>query len=93
MDDYKVKGVGKSASSAGESVQQEIKTLSFNEVDPQRTVEQGGKVSSRQDVFVTPPGQKTGSRVDTPVFDLGDLDKGDTIEGPALIIDATQTIS
>lgn len=29
---------------------------------------------------------------DTPVFLLGDLDTGDAVEGPAMIIDDTQTI-
>lgn len=52
----------------------------------------GGKVTSRQEVYVCAPGQTYGERVQTPVFELDHLDQGDIIQGPALIIDATQTI-
>lgn len=49
-------------------------------------------MSSRQEVYVSPPGSGRGERVDTPVYELGHLDVGDVVPGPALIIDATQTI-
>jgi 5-oxoprolinase (ATP-hydrolysing) len=31
-------------------------------------------------------------RIDTPVFELGKLEVGDVVNGPAMIIDDTQTI-
>lgn len=53
----------------------------------------------------TPPSQKqkhtttnsvyfeeAGGRVDAPVYKLEDLEVGDKVPGPAIIIDATQTI-
>jgi 5-oxoprolinase (ATP-hydrolysing) len=84
-----VKGTGKSASSAGPSVFEEMKTLNTANVD---TARGSKKVSSFQEVYVCPPGQTYGERVQTPVFVLDQLDRGDVIAGPALIIDATQTI-
>jgi 5-oxoprolinase (ATP-hydrolysing) len=61
-------------------------------VDSCQLVEHGGKVGSRQSVFVSPPGAMSGTRIDTPVYELERLRTGDVVEGPALIIDATQTI-
>jgi hypothetical protein len=87
-----VKGVGKTFSPPGDSVFDEIKTLKTSPVDAITETSKGGKVSSRQEVYVSPPGTGKGSRVDTPVFQLEHLDIGDEVAGPALIIDATQTI-
>jgi len=86
-----VKGVGKSASSAGPSVFEELKTL--NTINVQTVLrDEGGKVTNFQDVYVCAPGQSYGERISTPVFVLDRLDRGDIVSGPALIIDATQTI-
>jgi 5-oxoprolinase (ATP-hydrolysing) len=82
-----VKGVGKSASSAGDSVFDELKFLKITTVDIA-----GSKVNSKQEVYVCPPDQTYGERVDIPVFELDKLERGDMVVGPALIIDATQTI-
>lgn len=92
VDDVKVKGVGKTFESEDESVFEEIKRLETRPVDVVTSTSEGGKVSSRQEVFVSPPGESKGQRVDTPVFELGHLDIGDIVTGPALVIDATQTI-
>lgn len=90
--DIQVKGVGKSASSAGTSVFEELKTLQTTPVDQSRDTASGGKVTSTQEVYVCPPGQTYGERVNVPVFELEKLDCGDVVTGPALVIDATQTI-
>ena len=87
-----VKGVGKTFSPPGDSVFDEIKTLKTTPVDAITETSKGGTVSSRQEVYVSPPGTGKGSRIDTPVFQLEHLDIGDEVAGPALIIDATQTI-
>lgn len=36
--------------------------------------------------------EEAGGRVDAPVYKLEDLQMGDKVPGPAIIIDATQTI-
>lgn len=87
MDDIKVKGVGKAWSEIGRSVFEEIKTL-----PTQKVARDSSKVSSTQQVYVSAPGQAKGERVETPVLVLQDLDAGDVVQGPALVIDATQTI-
>jgi 5-oxoprolinase (ATP-hydrolysing) len=50
------------------------------------------KIDSRQSVYVSKPGSTKGSRQDVPVYLLDKLDVGDVLQGPALIIDATQTV-
>ena len=85
VDDIKVKGIGKTFDNLGESVFAEFKRLRPATVSP-------AKVDSRQSVFVSPPGASKGQRMDVPVYELGSLDVGDVIDGPALIIDATQTV-
>lgn len=91
-NDGQVKGVGKTFEADSDSVFDEIKTLQTRPVDSTTPTSSGGKVSSRQEVFVSPPGSTKGHRADTPVYELGHLDFGDVVPGPALIIDATQTI-
>ena len=85
IDDIKVKGIGKTFDSLGESVFAEFKKLQPRRVDE-------SKIDSRQSVFVSPPGATKGRREEVPVYELGSLDVGDAVEGPALIIDATQTV-
>lgn len=91
IDDAKVKGVGKAYSDIGKSVFEEVKTLATERADL-RAYDEGGQVSSHQEVYVSAPGQTRGERVQTPVFELGHLRVGNVLEGPALVIDATQTI-
>jgi 5-oxoprolinase (ATP-hydrolysing) len=69
---------------------EEAAELPINEVDTSSEV--GRVVSGYQEVFVSPAGKTSGSRVQTPVVELDRLAPGDVVEGPALIIDATQTI-
>lgn len=87
MDDIKVKGIGKAWSDMGRSVFDEIKSLETTTLQ-----KDSSKISSFQQVYVSPPGQTKGERVETPVLVLQDLDAGDVVQGPALVIDATQTI-
>jgi 5-oxoprolinase (ATP-hydrolysing) len=82
-----VKGAGKAATPTSVSVFQELRSLKTANVDAA-----GDKVASRQEVYVCPPGKTYGDRVDVPVFELEKLACGDIVAGPALIIDATQTI-
>jgi 5-oxoprolinase (ATP-hydrolysing) len=85
IDDIKVKGIGKTFDDLGESVFSEFKRLEPRQVTSDR-------VDSRQSVFVSPPGASKGSRMDVAVYELGSLEVGDAVDGPALIIDATQTV-
>jgi 5-oxoprolinase (ATP-hydrolysing) len=85
IDDIKVKGIGKTFDSLGESVFAEFKKIQPRPVDR-------SKIDSRQSVFVSPPGVSKGRREQVPVYELGSLDVGDAVDGPALIIDATQTV-
>lgn len=49
----------------------------------------GGKISFHTSVYFAPPARRV---EETPVWPLADLDVGETLEGPAMIIDDTQTI-
>ncbi|KZS88537.1 hypothetical protein SISNIDRAFT_475968 [Sistotremastrum niveocremeum HHB9708] len=81
IDDVKVRGIGKTFDTLGESVFTEIDKLQIRSVDP------ATKRDSTHSVYFE------GGRVDdTPVYLLEKLDVGDEITGPAMIIDDTQTI-
>jgi 5-oxoprolinase (ATP-hydrolysing) len=54
----------------------------------QRPIDRIEKADSTYSVYF----DKVGRVTDTPVFRLDKLDVGDTVEGPAMIIDETQTI-
>lgn len=73
----------------GESVFSEHARLETKRVDSSPGAPQ---VDSHQSVFVSPPGSTKGKREDVAVFKLGSLNVGDVVQGPALIIDETQTI-
>ncbi|KAF9782495.1 5-oxoprolinase [Thelephora terrestris] len=81
VDDVKVRGIGKTFDSMGESVYAELETLK------QRPVLKD-KIDSRHSVYFGGLGRVD----DTPVYLLDKLEIGDTIEGPGVVIDATQTI-
>jgi len=81
VDDIKVRGIGKTFDSLGESVFSEVSKLE------QRAVDQK-KADTTWSVYF----DRVGRVKDTPVYLLPDLAVGDTIEGPAMIIDNTQTI-
>ncbi|GAA6037141.1 hypothetical protein JCM8097_008756 [Rhodosporidiobolus ruineniae] len=80
VDDVRVRGVGKSFDSLGKSVFQEANELDF------RPLEQAAGGETASTYF-----EETG-RVDVPVHMLEKLSAGDLVEGPALILDGTQTI-
>lgn len=89
VSQFQVKGVGKTFDDLGESVFAEFARLDMRKVD--RTPG-SSKVDSVQSVYVSAPGSTRGSREDVPVFELDSLEVGDVVEGPALIIDETQTV-
>ncbi|PPQ65042.1 hypothetical protein CVT26_015738 [Gymnopilus dilepis] len=82
VDDIKVRGIGKTFDTLGESVYAEVARLQTQKVDHE------AKVETRYSVYF----DKVGRVDDTPVFLLDKLEVGDVVEGPAMIIDDTQTI-
>ncbi|GAA5830228.1 hypothetical protein JCM11251_001276 [Rhodosporidiobolus azoricus] len=82
VDDVRVRGVGKSFDSLGKSVFEEVKELDFKPVR-----RDGGKCEEKASVYF----EETG-RVDAPVYLLEKIEAGDLVQGPALILDGTQTI-
>ncbi|KAI0086806.1 5-oxoprolinase [Irpex rosettiformis] len=81
VDDIKVRGIGKTFDTLGESVFEEVAKLNVKAVDPR-------KVETTYSVYFDGVGRVN----DTPVFLLPSLETGDKLEGPAMIIDNTQTI-
>ena len=79
VDDVRVRGIGKSFRHKEETVDQQLKTIKRQEV-----VER--KKHGNQQVYFE------GGRKDTPIYKLEDLDVGDSIQGPAMLADGTQTI-
>ncbi|KAL0569343.1 hypothetical protein V5O48_012625 [Marasmius crinis-equi] len=85
VDDIKVRGIGKTFDTLGESVYSEMARLrSNNSIKPVSS----DKVDSRHSVYFDSVGRVN----DTPVYLLDKLDIGDEVEGPAIVIDDTQTI-
>ncbi|KAH9960659.1 5-oxoprolinase [Russula dissimulans] len=81
VDDIKVRGIGSSADKSDLSV--------FGELDELRArVLTAESAASRHSVYF----DKIGRVEDTPVFELENLAVGDTVDGPAVVIDDTQTI-
>ncbi|EPQ53045.1 hypothetical protein GLOTRDRAFT_79063 [Gloeophyllum trabeum ATCC 11539] len=81
VDDVKVRGIGKTFDTLGESVHVEVKKIEKRPVDRFKA---DGTYSTYFDGI--------GRVEDTPVFRLESLQTGDVVEGPAMIIDDTQTI-
>ncbi|KAI0740152.1 5-oxoprolinase [Earliella scabrosa] len=81
VDDVKVRGIGKTFDTLGESVYKEVEKLETRPVDK-------AKADTTYSVYFDGVGRVD----DTPVFLLDSLKLGDTVEGPAMIIDNTQTI-
>ncbi|GLB42842.1 putative hydantoinase/oxoprolinase N-terminal region [Lyophyllum shimeji] len=81
VDDIKVRGIGKTFDDLGESVFYEVARLSTRAIDK-------SKADSTYSVYF----DRVGRVDDTPVFLLDRLETGDSLEGPAMIIDHTQTI-
>ncbi|ORY72599.1 5-oxoprolinase [Leucosporidium creatinivorum] len=92
VDDVRVRGVGKSFDSLGDSVFTEAKKLDFKAVDREPSSEgkdqkQKSKCAEKASVYFEEKG-----RVEVPVFLLERLEAGDLIEGPAMVLDGTQTL-
>ena len=77
-----MRGIGKTFDSLGESVYAEVAKLQRNSVNHE------AKLVTRYSVYF----DKVGRVDETPVFLLNDLEVGDVLEGPAMVIDNTQTI-
>jgi 5-oxoprolinase (ATP-hydrolysing) len=75
-----VKGLGKTYSTLGTPIFRELATLQKRPVSK-------SKVELFQSVYFDVIG-----RMDTPVYKLDNLDIGETIQGPAMVLDDTQTI-
>ncbi|KAL1405679.1 hypothetical protein Q8F55_009318 [Vanrija albida] len=83
VDDVKVRGIGMSHEGLGESTFAEAKRLALVPA---------GKPDFEQEVYVWNGVKGTGARVSAPVYELDGLAVGTEVHGPALLIDATQTI-
>ena len=81
MPSSQVRGIGKTFDTLGESVFAEVEKL-------QKRVVDHAKADSLYSVYFNEKGRVK----DTPVFLLDKLEVGDELEGPAMIIDDTQTI-
>lgn len=81
VDDIRVRGIGKSVSNLGASVFEQAESLKFKPVERER---------SRKSTSVY--FEETGRVDDCPIYEIESLNEGDLVEGPALIIDSTQTI-
>ena len=81
VDDIKVRGIGKTFDTLGESVYSEV-------AKSERTTVSATDCDSTHSVYF----DKIGRVDDTPVYLLDKLKTGDEVKGPAMIIDDTQTI-
>lgn len=79
-----VRGIGKTFDSLGPSVFQELAELKTNKIDHGTTK----KKETTTSVYF----ESVGRVNDTPVYKLPDLEVGDVLRGPAMILDDTQTI-
>ncbi|KAF9073172.1 Hydantoinase/oxoprolinase-domain-containing protein [Rhodocollybia butyracea] len=96
VDDIKVRGIGKTFETLGESVYSEIEHLQssesikpINSPNPSSTSAKPEKADATWSVYFDEP---VGRADNTPIFLLEKLDIGDEIYGPAMVIDDTQTI-
>jgi 5-oxoprolinase (ATP-hydrolysing) len=83
VDDLKVRGVGTTIDESGPSVFDELEQL-----QTQTKVIKADMAATRHSVYFDDIGRVE----DTPIFELGRLTAGDAVDGPAVIIDETQTI-
>ncbi|KAK0560324.1 hypothetical protein OC844_003828 [Tilletia horrida] len=87
IDDVRVKGIGKSYDSLGESVHAEHKRLLSSSSGGFKVAQTALDKAARRQVYFAERG-----RVETPIVRLKDVQVGEKIEGPAICIDETQTI-
>jgi len=81
IDDIKVRGIGKTYDDLGPSVFEEVSSLDTHPVSK-------SKIDSTHSVYF----EERGRLDDTPVYLLPNLEVGEVIHGPAMVIDDTQTI-
>lgn len=79
VDDVRVRGIGKSFRYSEKTVDEQLKSLK------QKAVADEKKHSTAKVYF-------EGGRLDTPIYKLDDLDVGNSLKGPAVLADGTQTI-
>lgn len=79
VDDVRVRGVGRSFRATSKTVDQQLEELKPREVNPSK------KAFTKQVYF-------EGGRRETPVYKIPDLEIGESIVGPAILADGTQTI-
>ncbi|PLW42650.1 hypothetical protein PCASD_08497 [Puccinia coronata f. sp. avenae] len=83
-DDVRVRGMGKSESQLADSIDTQMKRLRFQAV---QAADQEARRKGFQSVFFEGQG-----RVQTPVYALEKFRPGDRVDGPAILLDHTQTI-
>lgn len=79
VDDVRVRGIGKSFRGMDKTVDTQLKEAKLVSVDE-------SKRHSVKNVYFE------GGRRETPIYQLGDLDVGSKLKGPAILADGTQTI-
>lgn len=79
VDDVRVRGIGRSFRGLEKTVDQQLNEIKEAPVDK-------GKRHSVKNVYFE------GGRRETPIYQLGDLDVGTKLKGPAILADGTQTI-
>lgn len=80
VDDVRIRGIGKSFEGLSRTADQQLK-----EIKP-TDIKSGEKEYKRSSVYFD------GSRRDTPIYRIEDLEVGHRIKGPAILADGTQTI-
>lgn len=79
VDDVRVRGIGKSFRYEEKTVDQQLKILKRQDVSTKNQ-------HSKSDIYFD------GSRLETPIYKLGEISVGDVVKGPAMLADGTQTI-
>ncbi|KAE9403514.1 5-oxoprolinase [Gymnopus androsaceus JB14] len=93
VDDIKVRGIGKTFDTLGESVYSEVEHLqSSNAIKPLNSSDSSSKPEKADTTWSVYFEMPEGRVENTPVFLLDKLEIGDEVHGPAMVIDDTQTI-
>ncbi|KAH7326078.1 Hydantoinase/oxoprolinase [Stachybotrys elegans] len=79
VDDVRVRGIGKSLRHKETTVDERLKSITRREAPADK------KHNTAQVYF-------DGGRLDTAIYKLEDLSPGDTVQGPAMLADGTQTL-
>lgn len=86
VDDIRVKGIGKSFDSLGQTVLEEYRSLFPNGEAKTTDTDKVDKLAVRKVYF------DNEGRLDTPIVKLDQLQHGSRVNGPAILVDQTQTI-